>query len=147
MEIPEFRRRRLARSAAVPDPVLRLMGWWKVAGARMAGAVSLRGIRGGRILLAVPDASWEREVRRLSGEILSRLRRQEGWRDLEGIDLVLDTESASVDSKPWLPEHSLATAPEEIRLAAESIADPGIAQRWTRAVGWMLSRTKTRGFR
>ena len=90
MEIPRFRPASPQDPDAVPEPVALLAAWWRAVGGPMAGTASPRGLARGRLLVAVPDESWRREVALHLDEILARLRRENFLRGLEGIDLVVE---------------------------------------------------------
>ena len=142
MEIPQFRPSDPHGLPGEPDPLALLAAWWRAVGGQMAAVASPRGVNGGRLLVAVPDAQWKREVAVHREEILARLRCADFLRALEGIDLVVETgpprrPSLSVDgaAEPASPE-----LPKEISFSAESIPDGDLARRWKAAVGLLLAR-------
>jgi Dna[CI] antecedent DciA-like protein len=124
-----------------PEPVSLLEAWWETVGAGLARVASPRGIEAGFLRIAVPDSRWEREMTALSEGILARIRARDGFRDLRGIELVLEPSAPlrflpNRDASPPVD----AEPPLEILRAARSISDPALAARWTHAVGRLLSR-------
>ena len=108
----------------------------------MAAAASPRGFSRGRLLVAVPDAHWKREVAVHLEEILARLRRADFLRALEGIELVVETGPPRRSSLPGngAGESVSPEPPREIAFSAESIPDGDLARRWKAAVGLLLAR-------
>ena len=142
MEIPRFRSGSPEDLPGEPDPLTILAAWWRAVGEKMAAAASPRGFSRGRLLVAVPDLHWKREVTLNLEEILARLRREELLRGLQGIDLVLEPRSpqrASASGEDMRPAES-PEPPREILLSAESIPDEDLARRWKAAVGLLLAR-------
>jgi hypothetical protein len=142
VEVPRFR---AASRGALPDdtdPLALLAAWRRAVGSHLAGIASLRGVREGRLTVAVPDARWEQEIGEHLGEILARLRGAEGLPGLEGIDLTLDP--ATVPSMEWLPrlsfEAGTAEPPPELVDSARGIPDRELARRWSAAVARILAR-------
>ena len=142
MEIPRFRPRSPEDVPGEPDPLTLLAAWWRAVGEQMAAAASPRGYSRGRLLVAVPDPHWKREVGLHLEEILARLRREELLQGIQGIDLVLEprpprqTSASGSAGRPVDPPDP----PPEIALSAESIPDPDLARRWKAAVGLLLAR-------
>ncbi len=142
MEIPRFRPTDRDDLSGGPDPLALLAAWWRAVGGPMAAAASPRGLSRNRLLVAVPDAPWKREVAVHLEEILSRLRRTEGLRALEGIDLVVEPAPSRSPSLPGnkTVESAPPEPPPEIASSAESIPDRDLARRWKAAVGLLLAR-------
>jgi predicted nucleic acid-binding Zn ribbon protein len=51
--------------------------WPRLVGDSLAGATSVVGIRGSRILVKVPDRTWEKQLRSIRGRILTKV--NEPW--------------------------------------------------------------------
>jgi hypothetical protein len=142
MEIPRFRPSSPEDVPGEPDPLTLLAAWWRAVGEKMAAAASPRGFSRGRLLVAVPDLHWKREVGLHLEEILARLRREDLLQGIQGIDLVLEPRpprQASASDRAERPVES-AEPPLEIALSAESIPDEDLARRWKAAVGLLLAR-------
>ena len=90
MEIPRFHPGSPEDPDAMPEPVALLAAWYRAVGRPMAAAASPRGLSRGRLLVAVPNESWKREVALHLDEVLARLRREDFLRELEAIDLVVE---------------------------------------------------------
>lgn len=146
MEIPRFHPSAPDGLSGEPDPLALLAAWWRAVGGQMAAAASPRGFFRGRLLVAVPDAHWKREVALHLEEILARLRRADFLRALEGIDLVVETGPPRRSSLPGDGAGEVASPepPREIALSAESIPDGDLARRWKAAVGLLLARREKR---
>jgi Dna[CI] antecedent, DciA len=123
------------------DPMALLSAWWETVGAGLARVASPRGVEAGFLRIAVPDPRWEREMKALSEGILARLRTRKGFRDLRGIEVVVEPPSPAPfhpDPGATLPRETVP--PAEILSAAEAFADPVLAERWARAVARLLVR-------
>ena len=142
MEIPRFQPTASDGLSGEPDPLALLAAWWRAVGGQMAAAASPCGFSRGRLLVAVPDAHWKREVTVHLEEILARLRRADFLRELEGIELVVETGPPRRSSLPGdgAEEFLSPEPPREIAFSAESIPDGDLARRWKAAVGLLLAR-------
>ena len=142
MEIPRFLPSAPDGLSGEPDPLALLAAWWRAVGGQMAAAASPCGFSRGRLLVAVPDAHWKREVAVHLEEILARLRRADFLRALEGIDLVVEAGPPRRSSVPREGTGQIASTepPREIAFSAESIPDGDLARRWKAAVGLLLAR-------
>ncbi len=125
-----------------PDPVLLLRAWWEVVGPQLGRIAAPRGVESGRLLIALPDARWEQELRGRLPEILPRLRARKGLEGLRWIETFVEPPSPVPPAVPQTqrcpsdPNH----APEDIARAANLIRDADLSKRWTRAVARLLER-------
>jgi len=147
MDVPPDGRPRVERVWVHPDPVKVLRDWLEVVGPHLARVASPRGFESRRLVIAVPDEPWDKEITNLVEEILPRLRAKEGWQALRGIKTVVDASEVQAPRpreapRPPPPE---TAPPEDIALAARAIPDPSIADRWVRAVARLLLRTRDAG--
>lgn len=125
-----------------PDPVLLLRAWWGVVGPQLGRIAAPRGVESGRLLIALPDARWEQEIRGRLPEILPRLRARRG---LEGLRWIETFVEPPPPVRPAVPETRGCPSapnqpPEEIARAADLIRDADLSRRWTKAVARLLER-------
>ena len=132
------------RRGEVPEPVILLRAWWSAAGAGLARAAAVVGVRDGILEVEVADPAWESVLGGHREEIVARLRREPGGGGIR--DIVIrrgEREPVLLRSAP--AGMGIAAPPREIREAAVKIPDPELARRWVEAVGRLLSRRPPEG--
>jgi hypothetical protein len=94
------------------------------------------------LVVAVPDATWQAQLKRIRGQALFKLNSLLGAPTVTAIDFVVNP--GLVIPGPPAPAEYVFTAPEEyatpLRKDAERIPDPDIRDRFLRAAGKCLER-------
>jgi Dna[CI] antecedent, DciA len=131
-----------------PEPVAIVRAWCRVAGCEMARIAVPRGLEGARLLIAVPDERWLKELEGHRDHLLERLRREAGTRHIREIEILLDPSTAPVAPRaagpPERPAHS-GPIPDEIQLAADAIPDAELGRRLASAAAALLARMARAG--
>jgi hypothetical protein len=141
MEIPRFAPPAGRGFSETPGSVILLGEWWRAVGPAMARTAVPRGISGGRLLVAVPDARWRDEVAAHRDEILSRLRRSGSLHGLHEIDLVIEPDLGRSAARPAAGSAAQADPGTAAELSSCAAAmDAAVARRWIAAVSRLLAR-------
>ncbi|HEV8336089.1 MAG TPA: DciA family protein [Candidatus Polarisedimenticolia bacterium] len=146
MEIPRFAPPTGSGSSGTPGSVILLGEWWRAVGPAVARTAAPRGISGGRLLVAVPDARWRDEVAAHRDEILARLRRSGNLHGLHALDLVIEPDLARSDAGPATGSPVPADPGTSAELSGCAAAmDAAVAGRWIAAVSRLLARREREG--
>jgi hypothetical protein len=127
--------------------VILLGEWWRAVGPAVARTAAPRGISGGRLLVAVPDARWRDEVAAHRDEILARLRRSGNLQGLHALELVIEPDLARSDAGPAAGSPPITADPgTSAELSGCAVAmDAPVAGRWIAAVSRLLARREREG--
>jgi len=135
-----------------PDAALRIFGasperrlallraaWPAAVGPEVARRAEVVALDGALLRVRVPDAGWQRQLLRMRGEILARLRRIAGDLAPHALGFVEGPVSAPPEPPPPALPAPAFLAPELVA-AAESIPDPEVRARFLATAGRYLGR-------
>ena len=134
----------------VAEAVARI-AWTRIAGEPLCQhAVPFR-LHRSTLIIAVSDAIWQKQMSTLSGQLLSRLNAMLGKGTITFIEFRIDplTVVRERATKPAAPaqtsESVLASVPDDVRIAADSIQDEDLRRRFLLAAGADLLRKDRAG--
>ena len=125
-----------------------LVAWRRVAGEALRGsAVPFRLYRK-TLIVAVPDATWQKQLEAMSGQLLFRLNSLLGAAIVTFIEFRIDPKTVQAERDAHLPEMSreeterlaLSSTAGPLRAAAEAIQDEALRQRFLLAAGSCITR-------
>ena len=125
-----------------------LVAWRRVAGEALRGrAVPFRLYRK-TLIVAVPDATWQKQLEAMSGQLLFRLNSLLGAAIVTFIEFRIDPKTVQTERDAHLPEMSreeterlaLSSTAGPLRAAAEAIQDEDLRQRFLLAAGSCITR-------
>ncbi len=93
-----------------------------------------------KLIVAVRDAIWQRQLKSMIGQLISRVNHVLGQPLLSSIELTIQPElirSADAERKPSREMHE---APTELLFAARKITDPDLRRAFLGAAGSCLAR-------
>jgi hypothetical protein len=136
---------------ASPERTLVLMraAWPVAVGPELALRTEVVCLDAGVLRIRVPDATWQRGLARMRGDIMRRLREIAGAAAPRSLGFVLGPVAASAgDGAAELRRRGAATrlpaparpAPEQVIAAAQSIPDPQLRERFLAAAARYLER-------
>ena len=127
------------------------IAWARVAGEPLCQhAVPFRLYRS-TFIIAVSDAIWQKQMSALSGQLLSRLNSMLGQGTITFIEFRIDPltvarERVTTPAEPvQSAETVLASVPEEVKIAADSIQDEDLRRRFLLAAGADIRRKERAG--
>ena len=127
---------------ANPELAVRL-AWSRAAGAGLSRqAVPFR-LDGGRFIVSVADAIWQKQLQSMSAELIFRVNNILGRRTVD--ELIFRINPAAVSQAQQVkaessPKVAPAPAPTELLFAAGSIADQELRARFIRAAENCIAR-------
>lgn len=146
---------KLLRAAGETEEVLEaaaLVAWRRVAGEGLrAQAVPFRLYRK-TLIVAVPDAAWQKQLEAMSGQLLFRLNSLLGQAVVTYIEFRIDPKTVSAErSKANIREtnrveqeqRALKTISGEISAAADAIHDDDLRHRFLLAAGSCIDRRES----
>jgi len=125
------------------------IAWSRAAGAGLRQhAVPFR-LNGKTLIVAVGDAIWQRQLRAMSGEFVSRTNRMLGQPVLDSIEFrveptIVNRVRARLSPQRQLPLGYGRAIPTELISAAGSISDSDLRQRFIRAAENCIARRDSR---
>jgi hypothetical protein len=131
---------------ASPERALALLraAWPAAVGSELARRTEVLSLDSGLLRVRVPDAGWRRQLVRVRGEILSRLRGIAGGVAPRALGFVEGSVAAppegSMAATPEGPNALPAPAPPGLVVAAESIPDPEVRAGFLATAGRYLHR-------
>jgi hypothetical protein len=135
---------------ASPERALVLMraAWPVAVGPELARRTEVVALDGGVLRVRVPDATWQRGLARMRGDIVRRLREIAGSAAPRSLGFVLGPVPASQLGEPPPAAQKLSasapaparTAPAQVRAAAEAIPDPQLRESFLLAAARYLER-------
>jgi len=128
---------------AKPEATLALLRavWPGAVGEELARRTEVVAFDHGMLRIKVPDMRWQRQLVRMRGFILERLRRVAGRAAPRGLSFVTgEVEDRGAAAPPTPPSPDAAPAPPLVVEAAEAIADPEIRSGFKAAAGRYLAR-------
>jgi hypothetical protein len=132
---------------ASPERALVLMraAWPVAVGPELARRTEVVALDGSVLRVRVPDATWQRGLARMRGEIVRRLREIAGGAAPRSLGFVLGPlsgpqPSEAASAAPPVPPSPPAPAPAQVRAAAETIVDPELRESFLAAAARYLER-------
>jgi hypothetical protein len=121
--------------------------WRRVAGEHLVEHTSPIEFTEDRLVIAVADRSWQRNLEALSSEMLYRLNSKIGKKLVGFIEFRIDKVTAALDKKSGddradLEMEALDEINEPLRRAADKISDDTMRRRFLLAAGSCLAREK-----
>jgi hypothetical protein len=135
-----------------PERTLTLMraAWPVAVGPELARRTDVVSLDAGVLRIRVPDATWQRGLARMRGDIMRRLREIAGAAAPRSLGFVLGSVPASParDAPPALRTQEAAThasapakpVPAQVLAAARSIPDPQLRERFVATAARYLER-------
>ena len=119
------------------------LAWARAAGTGLARqAVPFR-LDGGRFIVSVADAIWQKQLQSMSAELIFRLNNLLGQRTVEEIVFRINPSAVSeaqTTAEAPSPKVAPAPAPTELLFAARSITDQELRDRFIRAAENCIAR-------
>jgi len=128
---------------AKPEHTLALLraAWPGAVGEELARRTEVVAFDHGMLRIKVPDMRWQRQLVRMRGFILERLRRVAGRAAPRGLGFVTgEVQDRGGPALPTPASTQPASAPPRVAAAAEAIADPDLRARFLAAAGRYLAR-------
>jgi hypothetical protein len=128
---------------AKPEHTLALLraAWPGAVGEELARRTEVVAFDHGMLRIKVPDMRWQRQLLRMRGFILERLRRVAGRAAPRGLSFVTgDVPDRGLAAPLTSASPEAAPAPALVASAAETISDPEIRGRFLAAAGRYLAR-------
>ena len=121
--------------------------WRKVAGEHLVEHTSPMDFDNDRLVIAVEDRSWQRNLEALSSEMVFRLNRSVGTKLVGFIEFRIDKNAASAGRKiderrADFEMEALNEIDESLRKAADKISDDSMRRKFLLAAGSCLAREK-----
>ncbi len=139
------------RAAGETEEILEaaaMIAWRRVAGDGLRGqAVPFRLYRK-TLIVAVADTTWQKQLEKVSGQLLFRLNSLLGQAVVTYIEFRIDPETVRVERAKWaneidreaLERRALENASGQISDAAEAITDEQLRRRFLLAAGSCIER-------
>jgi hypothetical protein len=139
------------RAAGETEEILEaaaMIAWKRVAGEGLRGqAVPFRLYRK-TLIVAVADTTWQKQLEKVSGQLLFRLNSLLGQAVVTYIEFRIDPATVRVERAKWASEidrtaqerRALENASGQIRDAAEAITDEQLRRRFLLAAGSCIDR-------
>jgi hypothetical protein len=139
------------RAAGETEEILEaaaMIAWKRVAGEGLRGqAVPFRLYRK-TLIVAVADTTWQKQLEKVSGQLLFRLNSLLGQAVVTYIEFRIDPATVRVERAKWTSEidreaqerRALENASGQIRDAAEAITDEQLRRRFLLAAGSCIDR-------
>jgi hypothetical protein len=136
---PDFARRLFGDR---PEHTLALLraAWPAAVGPELARRTEVVALSGGLLRIKVADMGWQKNLQRMRGDILSRLRRVAGGAAPHALGFVVGPVSGAPEPAPPPPPAPLPPLPRPVAEAAGAIPDPEIRARFVAAAGRYLAR-------
>jgi hypothetical protein len=120
--------------------------WPHAVGSGLAQRTELLALEGGALRVRVEDVSWRRELHRIRGEILTRLREIAGPLAPRSLGFTLgpvvtQAKDAGRPPEPDPAGRSPAVAPASVIAGAEAIEDPEIRRAFLESAARYLDRS------
>jgi hypothetical protein len=127
---------------AKPEHTLALLraAWPSAVGEELARRTRVVALDRGVLRVMVPDVRWQRNLLRVRGDILMRLRTVAGRASPRALGFVTGPVADPAPKAALVPVADHAEAPAAVREAALAIPDPEIRARFLEAAGRYLSR-------
>ncbi|HEY2867751.1 MAG TPA: DUF721 domain-containing protein [Pyrinomonadaceae bacterium] len=120
--------------------------WRRIAGEQLAEHASPLALEGERLIVAVSDRSWQRNLESLAGEMVFRLNSKAGTKVVGFIEFRIDQsalKSGRNSSNGGSRElEAMDEITEPLRRAADGIADDAMRRAFLFAAGSCLAREK-----
>jgi hypothetical protein len=125
-----------------PEHTLALLraAWPAAVGPDIARRTEVVALDRGILRIKVPDAGWQRNLLRMRGDILSRLRGVAGGAAPRGLGFVSGPVAHAPQAAPPPPPVPAPEAPAAVTEAAATIDDPEIRDRFVSAATRYLAR-------
>jgi hypothetical protein len=139
------------RAAGETEEILEaaaMIAWRRVAGEGLRGqAVPFRLYRK-TLIVAVADATWQKQLENVSGQLLFRLNSLLGQAVVTYIEFRIDPATVYAERAKWTHEtdqeaqerRALQSATGQVRAAAEAITDEQLRRRFLLAAGSCIDR-------
>ena len=117
--------------------------WKRVAGAQLADRTALSSLKEKRLVIAVADKTWQRNLESLAPQLLFRLNAMLGRPLIEFIEFRIDAtavEAGNVKSDKTEARHDSTELPQEVFESAAAIKDDQLRKAVLNAAANCLSR-------
>jgi hypothetical protein len=116
-----------------------MAAWRNAAGAGLRSHAQPIALSGQTMIVAVPDAAWQKQLGFLKAELLFRINNLLGRRLVTDIELRIDSRLRQKPTEPSHPSDELETDfPLELLSAARAIEDEQLSQKFLRAAATAL---------
>ena len=125
-----------------PEHALALLraAWPAAVGPELARRTEVVALDRGVLRIKVSDAGWQKNLQRMRGDLLSRLRRVAGGASPYALGFVLGTVAAAPEPAPPAPPAPIPRVSPGLAEAARSIPDAEIRARFEAAAARYLAR-------
>ena len=128
-----------------------MVAWRRVAGEALRGCAVPFRLYNKRLTVAVPDATWKKQLEAVSGQLLFRLNSMLGQALVTFIEFRVDPRTVQSERErlrlqagaPADEDHALRRS-DELRAAAGAIRDDGLRRRFLIAAGSYLNAQEER---
>jgi hypothetical protein len=131
-----------ARLFAGPEHALTLMraAWPAAVGPELARRTEVIGLEAGVLRVRVPDPTWQRNLGRMRGQILRRLREVAGRAAPRTLAFSEGAVAVAAVVRPPAVEPAPVSVPPSVAEAAAAIPDPGLREAFLAVAGRYLGR-------
>ena len=127
--------------------------WRKIAGEGLSGRTAPVGLDGEKLVVAVEDATWQRNLEDLAGQMVFKLNSTFRRQLVTFIEFRISPEEVAEEARSRRPkptpsiseEDVAAEITDEVRSAAASIKDEGLREQFLKAAAECLARKKRMG--
>lgn len=122
--------------------------WKRAAGRSLCEHTAPLAIQEQKLIIAVRDRSWKRQLESLAGELVYKLNASLGQATVNYIDFIIDPEAINerIGTPPEAAGAELSPADAvEIGTAAADIKDPALREQFLHAAAETLARNKRYG--
>jgi hypothetical protein len=125
-----------------PEHMLALLraAWPAAVGPELARRTEVVALDRGVLRIKVPDAGWQKNLQRIRGDVLARLRRVAGGSSPHALGFVVGAVTPPPEPLPPPPPGPPPRVPPAVAEAASAIPDAEIRARFEAAAGRYLAR-------